>query len=131
MPQLFSQKLSQLRKETGASQRSVAAELNISQALLSHYEKGIREPGLDFVVRVCDYYGVSADYLLGRSEDKNNVAPAEFFEGVYASVERKIRAFDEDMEQLALLLTRAGDQNSAEKLRGMIGSGLGFEAERD
>ena len=35
-----------------------------------HYEKGIRECGLDFVVRVADYYGVSCDYLLGRSADR-------------------------------------------------------------
>lgn len=46
-------------------------ELGVSQALLSHYEKGIRECGLDFLIRAADYYGVSADYLLGRSPEKN------------------------------------------------------------
>lgn len=66
----FSRVLSMLRKERGLSQRKVAAELGISQALLSHYENGIREPGLPFVIRVCDYYHVSADYLLGRSPDR-------------------------------------------------------------
>lgn len=59
-----------LRKERGMSQKQVAADLQISQALLSHYEKGIRECGLDFVVRVADYYGVSCDYLLGRTPDR-------------------------------------------------------------
>ena len=39
----------------------------MSQALLSHYENGIREPGLAFVSKVCDYYHVSADYMLGRT----------------------------------------------------------------
>jgi hypothetical protein len=39
----------------------------VSQALLSHYENGIREPGLAFVVRACDYYHVSADFMLGRT----------------------------------------------------------------
>ena len=62
----FHKILSQLRKSQRVSQRKVAADLYISQALLSHYENGIREPGLDFVSRACDYYGVSADYLLGR-----------------------------------------------------------------
>ena len=51
--------------------KQVAADLQISQALLSHYEKGIRECGLDFVVKVADYYGVSCDYLLGRTPDRN------------------------------------------------------------
>ena len=56
-----------LRKEKGLSQRQAASDLGISQALLSHYEKGIRECGLDFVVRASKYYDVSCDYLLGRS----------------------------------------------------------------
>lgn len=59
-----------LRKEKGISQKEASIDLQISQALLSHYEKGIRECGLDFVVRVADYYGVSCDYLLGRTPDK-------------------------------------------------------------
>ena len=65
----FSRTLSLLRQEKGVSQRIAATALGISQALLSHYENGIREPGLAFVVRACDYYGVTADYLLGRSDD--------------------------------------------------------------
>ncbi len=60
-----------LRKERGFSQKKAATDLGISQALLSHYEKGIRECGLDFVVKVADYYDVSCDYLLGRTADKS------------------------------------------------------------
>lgn len=66
----FSRILTLLRKEKGISQKLAAAELNISQALLSHYEKGIRECGLDFVIRAADFYGVSCDYLLGRSPER-------------------------------------------------------------
>ena len=64
----FSRVLSLLRQEKGVSQRKAAADLGISQALLSHYENGIREPGLAFVTKACDYYHVSADYLLGLSD---------------------------------------------------------------
>ena len=63
----FARTLALLRQEKGISQRLAAQELGISQALLSHYENGIREPGLNFVVKACDFYNVSADYLLGRS----------------------------------------------------------------
>ncbi len=69
----FSKKLSQLRKERGISQKKAAADLGISQALLSHYEKGIRECGLDFVIKCGEYYGVTTDYLLGVSENRNGV----------------------------------------------------------
>jgi len=63
----FSRTLSLLRQERGVSQRTAAGDLGISQALLSHYENGIREPGLAFVVRACEYYHVSADFILGRT----------------------------------------------------------------
>lgn len=56
-----------LRKERGLSQKQVAFDLGISQALLSHYEKGIRECGLDFLVKAAEYFEVSCDYLLGRT----------------------------------------------------------------
>ena len=63
----FSRTLSLLRQERGVSQRTAAKDLGISQALLSHYENGIREPGLAFVVKACEYYNVSADFILGRT----------------------------------------------------------------
>lgn len=66
----FPRVLTLLRKERNISQKQAAAELSISQALLSHYEKGIRECGLDFLIRCADFYGVSCDYLLGRSPDR-------------------------------------------------------------
>lgn len=62
--------LALLRKEKNISQKQAASDLGISQALLSHYEKGIRECGLDFLVRAADYYDVSCDYLLGRSPQR-------------------------------------------------------------
>ena len=68
MARTFSETMSALRKSRRLSQRQAAGDLNISQALLSHYENGAREPGLDFIRRACRYYGVSADYLLGISD---------------------------------------------------------------
>lgn len=70
----FSAVMSELRHARGLSQRTAAADLGISQALLSHYENGAREPGLVFVCRACDYYGVSADYILGRTDDPDGPA---------------------------------------------------------
>ena len=74
MDRSFSQTLSALRRQRNLSQRAVAADLGISQALLSHYENGAREPGLQFVCRACDYYGVTADYLLCRSAHPGDVS---------------------------------------------------------
>ena len=78
----FSRTLSLLRQERGVSQRTAAGDLGISQALLSHYENGIREPGLSFVVKACDYYHVSADFILGRtlSRDGSMLSSEEVLE---------------------------------------------------
>ncbi|MEG2053335.1 MAG: helix-turn-helix transcriptional regulator, partial [Oscillospiraceae bacterium] len=69
----FNRLITLLRKERGITQKMAAEELGVSQALLSHYEKGIRECGLDFVVRIANYYNVSCDYLLGRSPDRSGL----------------------------------------------------------
>jgi len=75
----FARTLSLLRQEKGISQRQAAKTLGISQALLSHYENGAREPGLMFVVKACDFYSVSADFLLGRtlSRDGTTILDAD------------------------------------------------------
>lgn len=72
MERNFGNILSELRHSRDLSQRQLAGDLHISQALLSHYENGTREPGLPFLCRVCEYFGVSADYMLGRCDDEHS-----------------------------------------------------------
>ena len=88
MDRSFPETLSALRREKNISQRQAAAELGISRALLSHYENGAREPGLNFVCRACDYYGVTADYMLCRSDDPmgENIGVAKAFLGQIRTV---------------------------------------------
>ncbi len=67
----FPRIITMLRKEKNLSQKQVSSDLGISQALLSHYEKGIRECGLDFLIKVAEYYNVSCDFLLGRTPERS------------------------------------------------------------
>jgi transcriptional regulator with XRE-family HTH domain len=67
----FASILNNLRRENNLSQKKAADELGISQALLSHYENGVREPRMEFIVKACKYYGVSTDYILGRTDEKS------------------------------------------------------------
>ncbi len=76
MERNFSVILSRLRKEKNMSQKEAAAGLGVSQALLSHYENGIRECGLDFIIKAADFYNVTTDYLLGRSDSKQGFTGA-------------------------------------------------------
>jgi len=72
----LAEKLQTLRAEKKVNQRQASKDLGISQALLSHYEHGVREPRLEFIVKAGEYYGVSADYLLGREEIRRGGTPA-------------------------------------------------------
>lgn len=63
----FAKRLTAIRKDRKISQKQAAEDLGVSQALLSHYEKGVRECGLSFVIKAARYYNVSADYLLDLS----------------------------------------------------------------
>ncbi len=70
---IFATRLMELRKDKKISQKQAAKDLGISQALLSHYENGVRECGLNFVVRAANYYNVSCDFLLGNSKSTVNL----------------------------------------------------------
>ncbi len=74
----YAERLCELRKEKGLSQKEAAEELGVSQALLSHYEKGIREYGLDFLNRAADYYKVTTDYILGRTDSRTGLESTFF-----------------------------------------------------
>lgn len=62
------ERLKELRKQKGKSQEEVANELNISRAAYSSYENGTREPSNEVLLKIADYYRVSTDYLLGRTD---------------------------------------------------------------
>ena len=76
----FNERLVELRTEKGKSQKDVAAELGVSQALLSHYEKGIREYSLAFLCRAAEYYGVTTDYILGKTQSRTGFDASELAE---------------------------------------------------
>ncbi len=73
----FNERLIELRTEKGISQKTAAIDLGVSQALLSHYEKGIREYSLSFLCKAAEYYGVSTDYILKRTNNRTGVVSDE------------------------------------------------------
>ena len=61
--------LKKIRKEKGISQLKLAMELNMSQNTISRYETGEREPGINELIRIADYFNISIDYLLERTHN--------------------------------------------------------------
>ena len=62
-------RLKQIRKAKGISQLKLAMDLNTSQNTISRYETGEREPGIRELIQLADYFHVSVDYLLERTEN--------------------------------------------------------------
>lgn len=69
--EIFGSRLRDLRNKKDLSQQELSSDLGISKAALSYYENGQRVPDIDILLKIADYFNVSADYLLGRSEVMN------------------------------------------------------------
>lgn len=62
-------RLKEIRKARGISQLKLAMDLNMAQNTISRYETGEREPGITELITLADYFRVSVDYLLGRTNN--------------------------------------------------------------
>ena len=67
---VFSKRLVSLRQSKGVSQAFAAKEIRVSPRAYQKYEYEESEPTLSVAARIADFYGVSLDYLAGRSEEK-------------------------------------------------------------
>ena len=65
----FANRLLELRSERGISQAKLAKELGVSFSVVCYWETDRSEPTAVNIVKIADYFNVSADYLLGRTEE--------------------------------------------------------------
>lgn len=75
----FAECLQELREDRNISRKELAAFLNISVSTLGMYEQGRREPNIDMLIKLADYFNVSLDFLVGRSannEERKNMLEA-------------------------------------------------------
>ena len=62
-------RLKELREQRGISQLKLAMDLGMNQNSISRYETGAREADYQTLIRVADYFNVSIDYLLNRTDN--------------------------------------------------------------
>ena len=62
-------RIKELREDNDKSQREIAQYLKTTQQVYSRYEKGDNEIPVRHIIALCKYYGVSADYILGLSDE--------------------------------------------------------------
>lgn len=66
---MFGQNLAKLRKERKLSQYDLAEKMNFSRGKIANYEQGTRQPDFETLQMFADYFNVTTDYLLGRSDE--------------------------------------------------------------
>ena len=71
MRKILADRLRQCRKEAGLTQWQVAVYCDITEKAYQNYELMTREPKLEILVKIADWYGVSLDYLTGRTDQKS------------------------------------------------------------
>ena len=66
---ILGKRLNALRQERKLKIKEVAEAIGLSPMAYNHYEWGDREPSIDVLIKLCDFYEVTADYLIGRTDD--------------------------------------------------------------
>ena len=67
---ILAERLHSLRKERNLTQADISKEIDISLNSYRRYERNEREPDAPTLARMADFYGVTLDYLVGRSEER-------------------------------------------------------------
>lgn len=66
----FHERMKQARQETGFTQREVEKETGISQSIIAYIESGKREPSIENLGKLIDFYGIDANWILGTGKKK-------------------------------------------------------------
>jgi len=102
---IFGERLRELRKKRGITQKQLATKFKISESAVGMYERGEREPPLELINRLADFFDVPTDWLLGRSDTlnpisnrENNKKLADLDENVYA-LARNLQDLDSESKE--------------------------------
>lgn len=91
-------RIRKLREKNNLSQLELAKKLQISNSTLSQYESGARTPSDDIKLKIADFFDVSTDYLLGKTDNPRLTAKNE------RDVAKKIEELQQDLESQASLM---------------------------
>ena len=107
----FSERFRELRNARGLSQQKLADNLNTSKSSVNMYERGDREPGLEMLETIADYFNVDMDYLLGKS----NVANKALYQSNSTKEHEPSNISDELSEREETLITNYRQLNTEGK----------------
>lgn len=97
-------RIKELRNSKGVSQQKLAEALGVSRSTVAMWETGNSEPDSEMLITIANYFDVSVDYLLGKTEQKNPAAKNDneigFDDFTYAMYNESKELSDEKKQQL-------------------------------
>lgn len=96
------ERLLDLRKKKGDSQRTVAARIGITNAQLGNYERGINEPSANILSRLAEYYCVTTDYLCGLSDNPQGTSERPILDATCEAIIAKLMGAPDDVVREAM-----------------------------
>ena len=113
---MLTKRLKELRKQSELTQAELSEKLKIGRVSVSNYENGDRTPDAELIIRFADFFGVTTDYLLGRSllvSTKESI----LYEAVkHFGVETQMRKAIEECGELIVAIAKNDTPNIAEEV---------------
>lgn len=115
-------RIKDLRDDNDMSQEKTAKELNMHKTTYARYETGENRVPFDFAIQIAEFYGVSLDYIAGRTNDKKGLTRSEMSD-VETELIKKFRSLSEGgknriLERLDVILETEAEENA--KLKGAV-----------
>lgn len=103
----FHKRLRELRISKDLSQQKLADDLHINKQTISQYERGVRQPNLETLLILCDYFNVNSDFLLGHSDVTGRLLDLEEIELI-----ENYRKLSPEQKQLVKRMLVFSDKNN-------------------
>ena len=115
---MFPQRLKALRKEKKLTAKELGEKFSLAESTISGYETGARKPDMDTINKFADFFGVSVDYLLGRTNVRNISQMHGDVDPEIEELLEKIRSKGAEIEASAIL--RTASQLEKEQLQDIL-----------
>lgn len=106
---IFQERLKELRIEKNASQKELAQIIGTTNSSICDWERGRTQPGLAEIIKLCEFFQISTDYLLGRTDELGAVIPLSSSPSLSDDEEKLVAGFRKLSKSTQTMILRVLD----------------------